>query len=101
ATGAPKILTRQDWGADESLMDWMPQYLRPHTKAVIHHTVTDDGKNDVAATIRSIYYYHAVSLKWGDIGYQYLVDKFGNIWTGRQGGDHVVGGHAYGWNNGA
>src|SRR5581483_10244149 len=26
---------------------------------------------------------------------------FGNIWTGRQGGDNVIAGHAYGWNNGS
>ena len=101
AVGATKILTRQDWAADESMMKWSPQYQKQHTKAVIHHTVTDDGGSNVAATIRSIYYFHAVTRGWGDIGYNYLVDKFGNIWTGRQGGDHVIGGHAYGWNDGA
>jgi len=101
AVGATKILTRQDWGADESMMQWSPQYQKQQTKAVIHHTVTDDGGSNVAATIRSIYYFHAVTRGWGDIGYNYLVDKFGNIWTGRQGGDHVIGGHAYGWNDGA
>ena len=99
--GAPKILARRDWGADESRMKWTPQYKRPHTKAVIHHTVTGDGGSNVAAEMRSIYYFHAVTRGWGDIGYQYLVDKFGNIWTGRQGGDNVEAGHAYGWNNGA
>jgi len=99
--GASKILSRRDWGADESLMRWTPQYKRPHTKAVIHHTVTGDGGSNVAAEMRSIYYFHAVTRGWGDIGYQYLVDKFGNIWQGRQGGDHVEAGHAYGWNNGA
>jgi hypothetical protein len=48
-----------------------------------------------------MYYFHAVTRGWGDIGYNYLVDKFGNIWTGRSGGDHVIAGHAYGWNNGS
>ncbi len=98
--GAQKILTRQDWGADESLMRWVPKYQRVQ-KAIIHHTVTDDGGTNVAATIRSMYYFHAVTRGWGDIGYNYLVDKFGNIWTGRAGGDHVIAGHAYGWNNGS
>ncbi len=98
--GATRILTRQDWGADETLMQWWPQYQRVQ-KFVIHHTVTDDGGTNVAATIRGIYYYHAVTRGWGDIGYNYLVDKYGNIWTGRQGGDHVIAGHAYGWNNGS
>ncbi len=100
ASGDPPILTRQDWGADESLMRWIPQY-QAVKKAVVHHTVTDDGGTNVAATIRGIYYFHAVTRGWGDIGYSYLVDKYGNIWTGRQGGEHTIGGHAYGWNKGS
>ena len=98
--GSSRIQTRQDWAADETLMQWPPRYQKVQ-KFVIHHTVTDDGGTNVAAAIRSIYFYHAVTRGWGDIGYNYLVDKFGNIWTGRQGGDNVIGGHAYGWNNGS
>ncbi len=100
ASGAPKILTRQDWGCNESLMTWSPRYV-PVKKVVVHHTDTDDGGTNVAATIRGIYYFHAVTRGWGDIGYNYLVDKYGNIWIGRQGGDNVVAGHAYGWNDGS
>jgi hypothetical protein len=99
ASGASKILTRADWGADESLMKWTPKNVAAQ-KALVHHTVTDDGGTNVAATIRSIYYFHAVTRGWGDIGYSFIVDKFGNIWIGRQGGDNVVAGHAYGWNDG-
>jgi hypothetical protein len=98
--GASKILARADWGADESLFFWTPEYKRAQ-KAIVHHTAGDDGGSNVAATIRAIYYYHAVTRGWGDIGYNYLVDKFGNIWTGRAGGDHVIAGHAYGWNDGS
>jgi N-acetylmuramoyl-L-alanine amidase-like protein len=98
--GASKVLTRADWGADESLMNWAPEYQRVQ-KAIVHHTAGDDGGTNVAATIRAIYYFHAVTRGWGDIGYNYLVDKYGNIWTGRSGGDNVVGGHAYGWNYGS
>ncbi|MGH2499290.1 MAG: N-acetylmuramoyl-L-alanine amidase [Candidatus Limnocylindria bacterium] len=100
-SGQSRILSRQDWAADESIMRWIPEYQKPHTKAVIHHTVTGDGGSNVAAELRSIYHFHANTRGWGDIGYQYLVDKFGNIWSGRQGGDHVIGGHAFGWNDGA
>src|SRR3989441_11703426 len=83
-------------------MQWVPRYPQKVLKAVVHHTVTDDGGNgQVAATIRSIYYYHAVTRGWGDIGYSYLIDKYGNVWTGRQGGDYTEGGHAYGWNKGS
>jgi hypothetical protein len=100
AVGPSKVLTRQDWAADESIMTWTPEYKRVQ-KAIVHHTAGDDGGTNVAATIRAIYYYHAITRGWGDIGYNYLVDKYGNIWTGRAGGDHVIGGHAYGWNNGS
>ena len=99
ATGASKMLTRQDWGADEALMKWTPKYV-PWQKAIVHHTVTGDGGNNVAAEIRAMYYFHAVTRGWGDIGYNFIADKYGNIWIGRQGGDNVVGGHAFGWNDG-
>lgn len=99
-TGASKVIARPEWGADEALLRWTPKYV-PWQKAVVHHTVTSDGGNNVAAEMRAIYYFHAVTRGWGDIGYHYLVDKYGNIWEGRQGGDHVVGGHAYGWNDGS
>src|SRR5438445_129930 len=97
--GASAIRSRQDWAADENLMLWAPKY-QPVQKAIIHHTVTDDGGTNPAASIRSMYYYRAVTRGWGEIGYNYIVEKCGNIWTGRQGGDGVIGGHAYGWNNG-
>ena len=81
--GASRILSRQDWAADEDLMSWAPRYYRVQ-KAVIHHTVTGDGGSNVAKEIRAIYYYHAVRRGWGDIGYSYIVDKYGNVWTGRR-----------------
>lgn len=99
--GATRILTRSDWAADEKLMQWIPRYPKRVQKAVVHHTVTGDGGTNVAAEIRAIYYYHAVTRGWGDIGYSYLVDKYGNVWTGRQGGDNTEAGHAYGWNQGS
>jgi N-acetylmuramoyl-L-alanine amidase-like protein len=102
AINATRILTRTEWAADEKLMQWVPRYPQRVLKAVVHHTVTGDGGNgQVAAAIRAIYYYHAVTRGWGDIGYSYIVDKYGNVWTGRQGGDNTEAGHAYGWNKGS
>ncbi len=100
AASAPvRIYSRADWGADESLMQWTPQYV-PWKKAIVHHTVTTNGYSTAAPEIRAIYYYHAATRGWGDIGYNFIVDRYGNVWAGRQGGDDVVGGHAYGWNDG-
>ena len=94
----PVIISRAAWGADESLMTWTPEY-REVRKFVVHHTATSDGGLDPAAIVRAIYYYHAVTRGWGDIGYNYLIDKQGRIYEGRKGGEGVVGGHAmqYAW----
>ncbi len=51
--------------------------------------------------IRGIYAYHMQSRGWCDIGYNFLVDRFGRIWEGRYGGvdKAVVGAHAAGVNS--
>ncbi|MDX9955847.1 MAG: N-acetylmuramoyl-L-alanine amidase [Anaerolineae bacterium] len=99
AVPAPQIIPRAGWGADESLMTWPPEYS-PARKIVVHHTVTSGGDNPVAE-VQAIYYYHAITRGWGDIGYNYLVDKYGNIYEGRAGGLDVIAGHTYGYNVGS
>ncbi|MGP4018490.1 peptidoglycan recognition protein family protein [Saccharopolyspora sp. 5N708] len=101
AAGQPPIVSRAEWGADENLMTWPPEPTE--TKAVtVHHTAeTNDYTCDQSAGIvRAIYHYHAVELKWGDIGYHALVDKCGTVFEGRAGGlaGDVIGGHARGFN---
>lgn len=105
ARAAPTVISRGEWGANESYryagdgktLLWPPEYVAP-TTFIIHHTAGANGQPDLAAaqaTIRSIYYYHAVSRGWGDIGYNYLVDQAGNVFEGRAGGDGIVAGHAF------
>jgi N-acetylmuramoyl-L-alanine amidase len=102
--GAPPILARSAWGADPKLMTWPPQYAGTLKALTVHHT--DDGspngyaKDDVPGILRAIYQYNAVTRGWGDIGYNFLVDRFGRIWEGRAGGVDrpVVGAHAGGFN---
>lgn len=93
--------SRADWGADESIMTWTPSQ-GDFKAAVIHHTAgtNDYAAGDVPAILRGIYAYHAVTRDWGDIGYNFLVDKFGRIWEGRAGGvdRETIGGHTLGWN---
>src|SRR3954452_23353247 len=104
AMAMPAIYSRAQWGADESLMGWDPEYAPTIKAATIHHTA--DGNNyaaaDVPAILRSMYAYHAVSRGWGDIGYNVIVDKFGRAWEGRSGGlaSTVIGAHAGGFNTG-
>jgi hypothetical protein len=98
------VRSRADWGADEGLRFvngwevWPPEYAAV-THAVVHHSDTAFHEDPLAA-IRSIYYYHAVTRGWGDIGYNLLIDHLGNAYEGRVGGDGAVGGHALGYNEG-
>ena len=98
----PAIAHRADWGADERLMDWSPEYAGPVKAVAFHHTATANTYDpvDVPRILRAIYYYQAVSRGWGDIGYTALVDRFGRLWEGRYGGlaRPVVGAHAGGFN---
>jgi len=101
AEAALSIISRTSWQADETWRlnasgaeVWLAEYKYPE-KFVIHHTAGSDGGSDPAATVRGVYYWHAVVLGWGDIGYNYLIDQQGSIYEGRYGGDGVIGAHVY------
>ncbi len=89
----PVTYTREDWGADEARRfdanggERWPRAFVPHQKLVVHHTETRNtySEEGAAADVRAIYAYHATTLGWGDIGYNALVDRFGNIYEGRYG----------------
>jgi uncharacterized protein with LGFP repeats len=103
AQAMPRIYTRGEWGADEGIRTWAPEYVSTIKAATLHHTA--DGNNytadQVPAILRSMYAYHAQTRGWGDIGYNVIVDKFGRIFEGRYGGltSTVVGAHAGGFNS--
>ncbi|WP_232679505.1 FG-GAP-like repeat-containing protein [Nocardioides sp. R-C-SC26] len=104
-TPKPVIYSRAQWGADESMRDASSlRYYEVHA-GFVHHTVNanDYKAKDVPAILRGIYAYHTKSRGWSDIGYNYLVDRFGRIWEGRFGGVDrpVVGAHTLGYNDGA
>ena len=102
--GRPAIVSRAAWGADESLRSASASYMGSVDVAIIHHTASTNAYSDAtaAAQIRSVYAYHTASLGWSDIGYNFLVDRFGRIYEGRAGGvDRAVqGAHAGGFNSG-
>jgi hypothetical protein len=107
-------MSREDWGCDESLRfsggnEIWPRMFVPVKKLLVHHTASING-TDPIQDIRAIYTYHAVTLGWGDIGYNALVDVNGVTYEGRYGrefastrevfGPDVVAGHASGHNYG-
>jgi uncharacterized protein with LGFP repeats len=102
AVSMPPIISRAAWGADESLMQWTPQYAPTIKAATVHHTADSNNytADQVPAIMRSIYAYHSQTRGWGDIGYHMIVDKFGRIYEGRAGGlaSTVIGAHAGGFN---
>ncbi len=98
----PELRTRSDWGADPDLRSGNPVINRTIQQMHVHHTVNsnDYSRRDVPALIRGMYRYHTQSLGWSDIGYNFLVDRFGRIWIGRAGGPGrpVRGAHTLGFN---
>ena len=99
------IVRRAEWGADESWRGGSPHYAQAARFAVVHHTATsnDYTREDVPAILRGIYRYHTHTLGWDDIGYNFLVDRFGRVFEGRAGGVDrpVIGAHAAGHNDGS
>jgi N-acetylmuramoyl-L-alanine amidase/Fibronectin type III domain len=124
----PGIISRSGWGADESLRFangkevWPPAFW-PIQKLLVHHTATQNADPNPASTIRAIYYYHAITQGWGDIGYNFLIDEAGHVYKGRHShttsnpssaspspddtitgedsnGNGVTAGHAQGYNSG-
>src|SRR5918994_1141713 len=105
ATVGPPIVPRSSWGADERIRRGPPSYAPDVRFAIVHHTA---GKNaysqsEAAAIVRGIQLFHVRGNGWNDIGYNFLVDRFGTIYEGRFGGvdRNVIGSHAMGFNTGS
>jgi N-acetylmuramoyl-L-alanine amidase len=98
----PPVYSRAQWGADESIRTWDPEYASTLKAATLHHTADRNTytADEVPAIMRSIYAYHTLTREWGDIGYNVIVDRFGRMFEGRAGGlsSTVIGAHAGGFN---
>ncbi len=113
-----RIIPREEWlyagkevregEKDKNGIDlFWPQEKYPKLMIFVHHTAGSNDPNENAiAVLNGIYDYHARgridpldgSLGWGDIGYNFLIDKKGNIYEGRDGGIWSGGGHVLGFN---
>ncbi len=103
AGAAPPIAGRGAWGARPPRQ--ASGVASSFKMAFVHHTTGPNGYSagDVPRMIRAMQAYHMDANGWGDIGYHFLVDRFGRVWEGRAGSMHqpVIGAHAQGFNNGS
>jgi hypothetical protein len=112
---APTIVTRAEWGADESIRDSHVVGWAPFRKIVVHHTASPNSVRDPAATVRFGYELHVVGRGFTDIGYNFLISPDGQIFEGRRArkygkgelhtgedgaGNAIIGGHTKGRNAG-
>ncbi len=101
-TPQPVIYSRAQWGANEKMREKSSLHYYEVHAGFVHHTVNanDYSAAEVPGILRSIYAYHTQSRGWSDIGYNFLVDRFGRIWEGRYGGVDrpVVGAHTLNYN---
>jgi hypothetical protein len=97
----PPIIPREAWGAAAVPPRSAPSYGTVQA-AFVHHTVTvnEYAPQDSPAIVLGIAKYHRDTNGWKDIGYNFLVDRYGQVFEGRAGGvdQAVVGAHAQGYN---
>jgi hypothetical protein len=113
APPAPRIVTRAQWGADESLGNHTRTFADIR-KVIVHHTAIDEP--DPIKQIQAIQRFHTQTRGWDDIGYNFLIDRAGTVYEGRWArpdpagavhdgedgnGRGVIGAHAAGYNTGS
>lgn len=104
----PRINLRSTWApggwrSDISGCGSSVPYNSSISHAVVHHTATSNSYSQaqVPGIIAGMYRYHTDSLRWCDLAYNFVVDKYGGIWQGRSGDldRFPQGGHARGFNS--
>jgi hypothetical protein len=114
AVVAPTIVTRAQWGADETLRTTERSFA-PIRKLVVHHSASENNPSNPMETVRQIYRYSVQNRNFSDFGYNFAIDHKGTIYEGRYSrqypagvvhsgedtsGRGVVGAHAKGVNAG-
>jgi hypothetical protein len=115
----PHIVTRAEWGADESIKrasGGCQRHFYPVQQLFVHHTAGTNHDPHPKATMRAIYYFHTEVRGWCDIGYNFVIGPDGTIYEGRWARDYspweihtsesrsglgVRGAHVLGFNGGS
>ncbi len=94
----PSVISRSVWCTDPACNYSSGMSYSPVTHMVVHHTVSSNSSSDWAAVMRAIWNFHTYTRGWGDIGYNYLIDRMGKIYEGHNSKDYlnldVIGTHA-------
>ncbi len=101
-SNGPEMISRAGWGAEACQPRREPRIERVKV-AFVHHTVNANSysRREAKSMVLGICQYHRNVNGWDDIGYNFLVDRFGRIFVGRYGGREkaVMGAHAEGFND--
>lgn len=86
-------ITRAEWNAiEKGLKVYQTTWLK-RVGFTVHYSAGPPTQ-----TVRAIQEYHLYNKGWGDIGYNFLVDRDGNIYEGRKYTWLAVGAHSAGEN---
>ena len=102
AGAPPAIIPRAAWGGDGVTPRAAPDFGDVQV-AFVHHTVSanDYAPEDSAGVVLAMAKYHRDTNGWNDLGYNFVVDKYGQVFEGRAGGidQAVIGAQAQGYNS--
>ncbi len=104
-THQPRMITREQWGANPKLMNCTPLVADFLSVGFVHHTAGSNSysRSQADDVVRGIYAYDTNGRGWCDMGYNFLIDRFGDVFEGRSGGitNDVIGAAQMGFNTGA
>jgi uncharacterized protein with LGFP repeats len=107
AVTRPTIITRAQWGADESRRTAGPGLTDTIKVGFVHHTTGNStySREGAYEFMRALFDWYTTPTSQGgpgysDMAYNFLVDRYGRLFEGRGGGvdKPVIGGHTAGFN---
>ena len=84
SAGMPPIVPRSAWGASRCKPRVTPAYGVERV-AYVHHTVSLNSysASRAASVVLGVCLFHRNARGWNDIGYDFLVDRYGRTFEGR------------------